>query len=470
MPTYNQGAEYKVGVLMGSPNDRPKMSPGVKKLVEFGFEVHELPLSAHRSAQEVAEFCQKAETDDFVAIIAGAGMAAHLAGACAAHTIVPVIGVPLSGAGAVNELAALLATSEMPPGIPVATMALDGSLNAALFVASMVARFDEGVLHLVEADREELREQKSAFKPSDGDVTLCATGKVRDIYKEHGRELELFAHTTDRLSAFDVVSGQSLPGKGAVLNALTEHWLLHTPVGQVIGHHLLPLGDLSPQLQGPVFEGRVQRWHNLSACILPIECIVRGYLLGSAWKEYRESGTMHGQPLPEGMVQAQKLPEPVFTPSTKAPEGEHDVNLGFEEMVSLLDERGYVNAHQLAERIRDTSLKLYDLGRDWAAERGILIFDTKFELALLENGDLVLVDEVFTPDSSRFALAEGFKEGEAPESLDKEIIRAYLKANHPEWVKNAVLPMPKLPQEVLDQTMVRYHRMLALLTGPPLAD
>lgn len=467
MPTHNRGAEYRVGVLMGSPNDRSKMSAAVKQLLKFGFEVHELPLSAHRSPQEVIEFCEMADQQEFVAIIAGAGMAAHLAGACAAHTTVPVIGVPLSGGGAVNEQAALLATSEMPPGIPVATMALDGSLNAALFVASMVARYDEDMLDLVVKDREERKDQKSVFALADGDPKLIKTGKVRDIYTVEGCPGELFFHTTDRLSAFDVVSDQILPGKGRVLNALTEHWLLNTPVGEGIQHHLLPLGNITPQLSGPFYEGTVQRVRDLSNHLLPIECIIRGYLLGSAWKEYKASSTMHDQPLPPGMVEAQKLPEPVFTPSTKAEEGEHDQNLSFEAAVALLEQHGYIDPQGLAERVRDFCVEVYERGRKYAAERGILIFDTKFELALVE-GELVLVDEVLTPDSSRFALADGFKEGESPKSLDKEAIRAWLKKNHPEWVEEPTYPMPELHPSVIAETMGKYELMLRLLTGPPL--
>lgn len=468
MPVHNPGAEHKVGVLMGSPNDRAKMRPAVKKLAEFGFEVHELPLSAHRAAEETTAFCRKAGDNDFAAIIAGAGMSAALPGACAAATVVPVVGVPLSGGGAVNELAAVLAIEALPPGIAAATMALDGSLNAALFVASMVARYDADMLDRVILDREKRKAEKSVFKLEDGDPELIKRGKVRDIYRVEGCPGELFFHTTDRLSAFDVVSDQLLPGKGRVLNALTEHWLLNTPVGQGVEHHLLPLGNVTSQLSGPAFAGTVQRVRDLGEYLLPIECIVRGYLLGSAWKEYQKSGTMHGQPLPEGMVQAQKLPEPVFTPSTKAEEGEHDENISFEAAVALLERHHYTDPRGLAERIRDFCIERYELGRDYAAARGILIFDTKFELALVD-GELVLVDEVLTPDSSRFALADGFKEGEAPKSLDKEAIRSWLKKNHPEWVANPTSPMPELHPSVIAETMGKYELMLQLLTGPPVA-
>lgn len=292
---------------------------------------------------------------------------------------------------------------------------------------------------------------------------LIHSGKVRDTFDGGADRLVVVA--TDRLSAFDVVSDQPMPGKGEVLTALTKYWLRSTPVGHVMPHHLADDG-LLPAWADPARSMVVRH-----AQMVPVECIVRGFLLGSAWAEYQRSGTMHGKALPPGMVQAQRLPEPTFTPSTKAPDGEHDVNLSFDEMISLLSSKmmlGYESAKRIAVLMRDLSTEIYETGSTYAAERGLLIFDTKLELGYVD-GRLTLCDEVLTPDSSRFALAESFTEGEPPKSLDKEIIRDWLKQNHPQWVADATPPMPTLPGSVIEQTMVKYRLMLDLLTGPPLA-
>jgi phosphoribosylaminoimidazole-succinocarboxamide synthase len=192
--------------------------------------------------------------------------------------------------------------------------------------------------------------------------------------------------------------------------------------------------------------------------MLPVECIVRGYITGSAWKEYRAEGTMHGTPLPEGLLESSKLPEPVFTPSTKAADGDHDVNISFDDAVSLI-------GRETAERARDVSLELYTKGAAWAAERGIIIADTKFELGVID-GELVLADEVLTPDSSRFWPADQWKPGSTPPSFDKQPVRDYLDTL--DWDKKP--PPPPLPPEVIEASRARYIEAYQRVTGRSFAD
>jgi phosphoribosylaminoimidazole-succinocarboxamide synthase len=262
--------------------------------------------------------------------------------------------------------------------------------------------------------------------------------------------------TSDRMSAFDVVMDEPIGDKGRVLTAMSAFWF--EQLGDVVPGHLIStdLADLPAGAQDESLAGRVMLCRR--ADMLPIECIVRGYLTGSAWKEYRSSGTMHGTPLPSGLLESSQLPEPVFTPSTKGEVGEHDINLSFDQAVELV-------GIELAERVRDVSIELYQRGAAWAAERGIIIADTKFELGLID-GQLVLADEVLTPDSSRFWPAESWEPGRTPPSFDKQPLRDYLDGL--DWDKSP--PPPPLPPEVVSATRDRYVEAYERITGRRFAD
>ena len=280
------------------------------------------------------------------------------------------------------------------------------------------------------------------------------SGKVRDIYAV-GDDL-LAMVTSDRISAFDVVMAEPIPDKGRVLTAMTAFW--SEQLASVAPSHLLStdLADLPEDLQEPGWEGRVMLCHR--AEMLPIECIVRGYLTGSAWKEYRSSGTMHGTELPAGLLESAQLPEPVFTPSTKAEVGDHDENISFAAAVDLV-------GAEVAAAARDISLELYRRGAAWAAERGILIADTKFELGMVD-GVLTVCDEVLTPDSSRFWPADQWTPGSTPPSFDKQPVRDHLDGL--DWDKAP--PPPSLPPEVVDATSARYIEGYERISGRRFAD
>jgi phosphoribosylaminoimidazole-succinocarboxamide synthase len=284
--------------------------------------------------------------------------------------------------------------------------------------------------------------------------TPSYSGKVRDIYAVG--EDRLLMVTSDRMSAFDVVMAEPIPDKGRVLTAMTAFW--SEQLVDVAPSHLLStdVADLPAELQQDDWEGRVMLCHR--ADMLPIECIVRGYLTGSAWKEYQASGTMHGTPLPEGLEESAQLPEPVFTPSTKAAVGDHDENISFEAAVDLV-------GTEVAEAARDLSLELYRRGAEWAAERGILIADTKFELGTVD-GRLTVCDEVLTPDSSRFWPADQWVVGSTPPSFDKQPLRDHL--NTLDWDKTP--PPPPLPAEVIDATSKRYVDGYERISGRTFAD
>jgi len=279
------------------------------------------------------------------------------------------------------------------------------------------------------------------------------SGKVRDIYDAGDNRLLMV--TSDRLSAFDVVMAEPIPDKGRVLTAMSAFWF--EKFQGVVGSHLIStsLDDCPVPAQRDDWQGRIMLCRK--AEMLPIECIVRGYLTGSAWKEYKADGTMHGQELPAGLLESAKLPEPVFTPSTKAAEG-HDENISFEASVELI-------GADLAERARSVSLELYTKGAEWAAARGILMADTKFELGLID-GELVLCDEVLTPDSSRFWAAESWNPGSTPPSFDKQPVRDYLDGL--DWNKQP--PAPALPAEVVDTTSARYIDAYERITGRSFAE
>jgi phosphoribosylaminoimidazole-succinocarboxamide synthase len=275
------------------------------------------------------------------------------------------------------------------------------------------------------------------------------SGKVRDMYDADDGLLLIVA--SDRMSAFDVVMAEHVPDKGRVLTAFSAFWF--DQLADVVPNHLVAT-DV-PDLPDD-WVGRVQLVKR--AEMLPVECIVRGYLSGSAWKEYRTAGTMHGQQLPAGLQESDRLPEPVFTPSTKAPAGDHDINISFEESVDLL-------GRELAERARDVSIELYRRGAAWALERGIVIADTKFELGLVD-GELVVADEVLTPDSSRFWPADAVVPGSTPPSFDKQPLRDWLETQP--WDKTP--PPPPLPDDVVSATRARYVEAYERITGLRFAD
>jgi len=276
-------------------------------------------------------------------------------------------------------------------------------------------------------------------------------GKVRDVYAidEHS----LLIITTDRLSAFDVVLPDPIPGKGRVLNRISNFWFART--GHIVPNHLLqrPLADVLPDAtERRQAEGRSVIARRLRA--LPVEAVVRGYLIGSGWKDYQATGSVCGITLPQGLRQAQRLPQPLFTPATKAAVGDHDENISFAEVERLI-------GAPLAAKVRDTALALYQHAVDYALQRGIIIADTKFEFGLDDNNTLYLIDEALTPDSSRFWPADTWQEGISPPSFDKQYVRDYLETL--DWGKTA--PGPKLPEQVIAGTAAKYHEALERLTG-----
>jgi phosphoribosylaminoimidazole-succinocarboxamide synthase len=290
---------------------------------------------------------------------------------------------------------------------------------------------------------------KPVFETELSGLRRVSRGKVRDIY-DLGRELLIV--TSDRLSAFDVVLPTPIPGKGEVLTQLSAHWFGRTR--DLVPNHLLSVDlDAFPPETRPhaeVLRGRSMLVRKAKP--LPVECIVRGYLAGSGWQEYQASGTVCGIPLPPGLRESDRLPEPLFTPSTKAELGDHDENIPFERAEELI-------GRDLAHRVRELSLAVYRRGAEEAAARGILIADTKMEFGLLD-GELILIDEVLTPDSSRFWPAASYRVGKGQESLDKQYVRDYL--NTLRWNKKA--PGPALPDDVVAETSRRYREILEILT------
>jgi phosphoribosylaminoimidazole-succinocarboxamide synthase len=279
-------------------------------------------------------------------------------------------------------------------------------------------------------------------------------GKVRDIYEVDDRHLLMVA--SDRMSAFDVVMPEPVPDKGRVLTAITAFWL--DQMADAAPSHLVSVDPADFPAAARDIAGVVGRAMLVRrAEMLKIECIVRGYLSGSAWKEYRASGTMHGAPLPEGLRESEQLPEPVFTPSTKADAG-HDENITFEEAVAIV-------GADLAAAARDISLAVYTRGAAWAAARGILIADTKFEFGVID-GTLAICDEVLTPDSSRFWPADEWEPGTTPPSFDKQPLRDWLEATG--WDKKP--PPPHLPDAVVAASRERYVTAYERITGKALAD
>ncbi len=273
-------------------------------------------------------------------------------------------------------------------------------------------------------------------------LPLIARGKVRDIYDIDDEHMLIV--TTDRISAYDVILPTPIPGKGRILTEVAEFWFNRTR--NTIPNHLVLDLDINPRLtvdERKQISRRAMVVRKLTP--LPIEAIVRGYLIGSGWKEYQQNGQVCGIPLPKGLRLADKLPEPIFTPSTKAEVGDHDINISFDEMKRLIGE-------DLAEQVRNISLKLYTQAADYALKRGIIIADTKFEFGLDKAGQLYLIDEALTPDSSRFWSAKDWQPGTNPKSFDKQYIRDYLDSIN--WDKTP--PGPELPEEVVKKTIEKY--------------
>jgi len=293
--------------------------------------------------------------------------------------------------------------------------------------------------------------QASLYESDLKSLPLIYRGKVRDVYGVGDDTLLIV--TTDRLSAFDVILPEPIPGKGAVLTAVSNFWFER--MRAIMPNHLADL-TLEQVLPDPAeraqVEGRAVVARKLKA--LPVEAIVRGYLIGTGWKDYQSSGAVCGIALPAGLRMADRLPEPIFTPSTKAAVGIHDENIDFAQAEKILGK-------DIAAQVRDVSLRIYKEAAAFALERGIIIADTKFEFGLDDNGTLVLIDEALTPDSSRFWPVDEYQPGSSPPSFDKQFVRDYLETL--DWNKTA--PGPKLPQEVIAKTAEKYREAQRRLTG-----
>ena len=281
-------------------------------------------------------------------------------------------------------------------------------------------------------------------------LKLFNRGKVRDIY-DLGDMLLLVA--SDRISAFDVILPTLIPDKGKILTELSVYWF--DVIKDIIPHHLITTDvDQFPAACQPhkaKLEGRSMLVKKCTPA--PVECIVRGYLVGSGWKDYQHNGSVCGIPLPKGLVEASRLDEPIFTPSTKAPVGAHDVNITFDEMVTKV-------GRMRAEKMRDATVAIYGRARELAEKKGIIIADTKFEYGF-EGNEVILIDEVLTPDSSRFWPMDGYKPGKTPDSFDKQFVRDYL-VNLPWDMKS---PPPELPPEIVKKTQEKYREALKRLTS-----
>ncbi len=282
-------------------------------------------------------------------------------------------------------------------------------------------------------------------------LTLLGRGKVRDLYQVD--EGHLLVVASDRLSAFDVVMPQPIPGKGEVLTRVSNFWFARTAA--LVPNHLADI-SVDDVVRDPAERAALGDRAVVVRRLrpLPVEAIVRGYLIGSGWKDYQASGSVCGIPLPPGLVQAGRLPEPIFTPSTKAELGTHDENVSFKHVARLI-------GHDLAAQVRDISLRIYRESAAYALERGIIIADTKLELGLDASGRLHLIDEVLTPDSSRFWPADQYRPGTSPPSFDKQFVRDYLETL--DWDKTA--PGPELPSEIIERTAAKYREAEERLTG-----
>jgi len=296
----------------------------------------------------------------------------------------------------------------------------------------------------------------SLYQSTIQSLPLLGRGKVRDNYAVGDDKILIV--TTDRLSAFDVVMNEPIPGKGKVLNQMSNFWF--KMLGDIVPNHLTGVAPESVVRPDEVEQvrGRAVVAKRLKPIL--VEAVVRGYIIGSGWKDYQATGTICGIALPQGLRQADKLAAPIFTPAAKADLGEHDENISFAEMENRI-------GGELAAQIRDVSIRLYQTAADYAATRGIIIADTKFEFGLDDNGTLHLMDEVLTADSSRFWPADSYAPGMSPPSFDKQFVRDYLETLK-DWNKTA--PAPALPADVIDRTGAKYREALERLTGDTLKD
>ncbi|MCE2871239.1 MAG: phosphoribosylaminoimidazolesuccinocarboxamide synthase [Oxalobacteraceae bacterium] len=296
----------------------------------------------------------------------------------------------------------------------------------------------------------------SLYQSKIASLPLLGRGKVRDNYAVGDDKILIV--TTDRLSAFDVVMNEPIPTKGQVLNQMSDFWF--SKLSQIVPNHLTGITPESVVAANEVDQvrGRAVVAKRLQPIL--VEAVVRGYLIGSGWKDYQASGAVCGIPLPTGLKMAAKLAQPIFTPAAKADLGQHDENISFDEMEKRLGSK-------LANQMRDISIQLYQAAADYAATRGIIIADTKFEFGLDDNGVMHLMDEVLTADSSRFWPADLYAEGSSPPSFDKQFVRDYLETLT-DWDKTA--PAPALPAEVIEKTGAKYREALERLTGLALKD
>ncbi len=281
-------------------------------------------------------------------------------------------------------------------------------------------------------------------------------GKVREIY-DVGENLVMVA--TDRISAFDVILKNKITKKGTVLTQMSKFWFDLTK--DTIDNHMISVDvkDMPEEFRTERFDGNSMLCKKLN--MIPIECIVRGYITGSGWASYQKDGTVCGIKLPEGLKECEKLPEPIYTPSTKAEIGDHDENISFEQSIDVLEKAYPGHGEEYATKIKDATIKLYKQCAEYALAHGIIIADTKFEFGLDENGNVLIADEMLTPDSSRFWPLKGYEAGHSQPSFDKQFVRDWLKAN-PDSDYN-------LPQDVIDKTIAKYMEAYELLTGNKLA-
>lgn len=277
-------------------------------------------------------------------------------------------------------------------------------------------------------------------------------GKVREVY-DNGDSIIMVA--TDRISAFDVILKNKIVDKGAVLTQMSKFWFDYTK--DIVPNHMISVDtkDMPEYFQNPEYQGKSMMCKKLE--MLPIECIVRGYITGSGWASYKENGVVCGIKLPEGLVESDKLPEPIYTPSTKAEIGDHDENISFEQSIEVLEKAYPGKGLDYATQIKDCTINLYKKCADYALTKGIIIADTKFEFGLDEDGKVVLADEMLTPDSSRFWPLEGYTAGQGQPSFDKQFVRDWLKANPDSDYL--------LPQDVIDKTIAKYKEAFEMLTG-----
>lgn len=293
---------------------------------------------------------------------------------------------------------------------------------------------------------------------SNMDIKPIKEGKVREIY-DNGDTLIMVA--TDRISCFDVILNNQVTKKGTVLTQISKFWFDFTQ--DILPNHLVSVDvkDMPEYFQQPQYDGNSTMCRKLE--MLPIECIVRGYIAGSGWASYQNDGTVCGIKLPEGLKESDKLPEPIYTPSTKAEIGDHDENISFEKSIEVLEKAYPGKGEEYATALRDKTIEIYKKCADYALTKGIIIADTKFEFGIDENGVLVIGDEMLTPDSSRFWPADSYEPGHGQPSFDKQFARDWLKANpendHNNWT---------LPQEIVDKTIEKYLQAYEMLTGAPL--